>query len=172
MSSTGEGNSGQTIVPMAVVAAEPLVISVGGGEQNVGQLDSPNFHQNTSSSFGSASSPPPTPTTSDLENDDNTKDSDIVDIPLLTYELERQSADDDNFDGITSKKEIIKYLRTTNDKLLSQALVYKRKCETYDRKLNEVRAESSRKITSIKNFYSNVLVGYSRSSTMLRKSLS
>ena len=31
MSSTGEGNSGQTIVPMAVVAAEPLVISVGGG---------------------------------------------------------------------------------------------------------------------------------------------
>ena len=91
---------------------------------------------------------------------------------MLTYELERQSADDDNFDGITSKKEIIKYLRTTNDKLLSQALVYKRKCETYDRKLNEVRAESSRKITSIKNFYSNVLVGYSRSSTMLRKSLS
>ena len=94
---------------MAAVAAEPLVISVGGEEQNIGQLDSLNCHQNTSSSFGSASSPPPTPITSNLENDDNTNDSDIVDIPLLTYELERHSADDGNCDGITSQKEIIKY---------------------------------------------------------------
>lgn len=128
-----------------------------------------------SSSWGSPSSPPTTPNETDIEDSDPCcKDValEVADVCLLQYQMERQSCSSDNYDGITEKDEIIKHLKRTNDKLLLQANAYKKRCEEYEQKMCDMRSENNRKVNSIKSFYYNVLLGHSRSSVMLKNSLS
>ena len=135
--------------------------------EGINQLESNEF---TESSFGSASSPPSTPPTS---NSLETTDDELrIDKCILQYELERETNFATDEDATHTTEELVKHLKKTNDKLLLKAQKYKRKCEKYETTIDEMRVEKKREVNSLKNFYYNVLVGHSRSATILKKSLS
>ena len=88
---------------------------------------------------------------------------------MLQYELEKETnfCPPDN-ENVTTE-DLLTHMKKTNDELLNKAKKYKSACETKERIISDMRVERKREV---RDFYYNVLVGHSRSATILRKALS